>query len=121
MLKDLDKQKATVLKNIPARILNDAADRIGPYVMHIINLSIQHGKEPQELKHARVVPSYKKGSKVEQGNYRPVSTMSVLSKVLERALHDQILKYSTLMTITLYLSFSPVLGNPILPTLVYYS
>ncbi|CAB1326088.1 unnamed protein product, partial [Coregonus sp. 'balchen'] len=44
ILKDLEKQKATGLNNIPARFLSDAADRIGPYVTHIINLSIQHGK-----------------------------------------------------------------------------
>lgn len=36
---------------------------------------------------------YKKGTKIEQSNYRPVSILSVLIKILERVVHEQIFKY----------------------------
>ena len=37
-----------------------------------------------------VIPLYKKNSKLEPGNYRPVSILSTLSKILERAVHIQL-------------------------------
>ena len=40
---------------------------------------------PDEMKTARVIPLYKKNSKLEPDNYRPVFILSILSKILERA------------------------------------
>ena len=45
------------------------------------------------FKQAQVTPLFKKGSKLDVGNYRPVSVLSVLSKILERAVHDQLSGY----------------------------
>ena len=45
---------------------------------------------PSGFKKARVLPLYKKGSRLDPGNYRPVSILSVLSKILERAVNDQL-------------------------------
>ena len=42
------------------------------------------------MKTARVIPLYKKNSKLELGNYRPVSILSTLSKILERAVYIQL-------------------------------
>ena len=41
------------------------------------------------------MPLFKKGSKLQPGNYRPVSILSVLSKILERAVHIQFTEYLT--------------------------
>lgn len=60
---------------------------------HILNLSIITGIVPDDLKSARVVPFYKKNNKTEPGNYRPVSILSVVSKVLERIIYDQVERY----------------------------
>jgi hypothetical protein len=57
---------------------------------HIINLSIIQGVVPDDLKLARVVPLFKKNDKTDVGNYRPVSILSVISKVLERIIYDQV-------------------------------
>jgi len=83
-LRSIDRYNATGLDNIPARFVNDAAEQISPSITHIGNISIQQGKEPQDLKFAKVTPLYKKGSKTDSGNYRPVSVLSIISKVLER-------------------------------------
>ena len=62
-------------------------------ITHIINLSITNETVPTAFKDAKVVPLFKKGSRLEAGNYRPVSILNVLSKVLERAVHTQLSEY----------------------------
>ena len=93
MLKGLNSTKATGLDNIPARFVNDAADNISTPLTHMIHLSLHHGKVPDDLKYARVVPLYKKNSKTDVGNYRPVSILNVISKYFERVVHDQLYDY----------------------------
>ena len=82
--------KATGLDNIPARFVCDAADQIAPCIAHITNLSFHQCKLPSDLKQARVVPLYKKASKTEPGNYRPVSILCIISKIIERVVYNQI-------------------------------
>ena len=53
-------------------------------------MSIVENKVPEELKSAKVVPLYKKGNKSEVGNFRPVSILSIVSKILERAVYSQL-------------------------------
>lgn len=55
--------------------------------------SISTGRFPNELKLARVVPFFKKGSKLDRENYRPVSILSTLSKVIEIIIYEQINNY----------------------------
>ena len=92
-LLSLNPKKAVGLDDISSLFLRDGADSIIDPVKHIINLSITAELVPVGFKQARVLPLYKKGSKVEAGNYRPVSVLSVLSKVLERAVHKQLGEY----------------------------
>ena len=56
-------------------------------------LSIIQRVVPDDLKTARVVPLFKKNDKTEVGNYRPVSILSIVSKVLERVVYDQMEEY----------------------------
>ena len=50
-------------------------------------------KFPTEWKKAKVIPLHKKEDILEPKNYRPVSILSPLSKVLERVIHDQLYHY----------------------------
>ena len=60
---------------------------------HIINLSLHSSQILEDMKNARVVPLYKKQSKTEPGNYRPVSILSVTSKILKRIVYNQLEHY----------------------------
>ena len=60
---------------------------------HIINLSVIQGCVPDGLKSARVIPLFKKNDKTEVGNYRPVSILNVISKILERVIYFQLDDY----------------------------
>ena len=56
----------------------------------IINTSFTEGVFPEVWKEGIVTPVLKKGNPMEKSNYRPVSCLSVMSKVLERVACDQI-------------------------------
>ena len=59
----------------------------------IINLSLITESVPAAFKEARVVPSFKKGPKLDPSNHRPFSILSVLSKLLEPAVNVQLSEY----------------------------
>ena len=48
---------------------------------------------PTEWKSARVIPLFKKGKKDDMDDYRPISILPMVSKVLERVVHIQLVKY----------------------------
>ena len=92
-LSAMQPHKATGHDNIPSKFLRDAASAIAPCITHIVNLSIAQGVVPQDFKLAKVTALHKKGSKLDPGNYRPVSIISSISKVVERIVCEQIEKY----------------------------
>ena len=59
----------------------------------MFNKSIELGELPQEWKVSAVNPIPKGKEKDKPGNYRPISLLSILSKVLERHIHKLILKH----------------------------
>ena len=50
----------------------------------ILNLSIQNGSFPDCLKKAKVTPIYKRGSKTDVNNFRPISVLPILNSIYER-------------------------------------
>ena len=58
-----------------------------------MNESLKSGTFPQVLKAARVVPIYKAGKKSIRENYRPISVLSVLSKIFERVVHERLYNF----------------------------
>jgi len=59
----------------------------------IFNSSLENGIFPDIWKLARVTPILKSGVKKDVNNYRPISVISVFSRILERIVHDQILNF----------------------------
>ena len=92
-LKCLKLKKATGLDGLPARLLKDSAFVIADCVTHLINLSIKSGVVPSEWKQAKVVPLFKSGNKDDLDNYRPISILPILSKILEKAVFHQLHSY----------------------------
>ena len=69
---------------IAVRSLKDSLPVIALYLTIVINMSIVTGVFPFEWKHAIVCPSFKQGDPEDPSNYRPISLLSVLSKILEK-------------------------------------
>ena len=80
----LDSTKATGPDEIPSRLLKDTAWQIAPSLTQIFNKSLCLGEIPDEWKLANIVPIHKKGDKSQVENYRPISPLSIVSKVLKR-------------------------------------
>ena len=92
-LNNLSTNKATGLDDITSRFVRDSASVIACPLTHVINLSIIQGVVSDDLKSAMVVPLFKKNDKTEVGNYRPVSILSIIFKVFERVVYDQVEAY----------------------------
>ena len=56
-------------------------------------MSVSNGLFPNVLKLARVIPIFKKGNKNDTSNYRPISTISVFSKIFEYLMCNRLKKY----------------------------
>ena len=89
----LNAQKSTGIDKISPIFLKDGANEIKGAITFIINLSIDTNSVPDEMKFAKVKPLFKKGSRLDAGNYRPVSILPIVSKILERAVYNQIVGY----------------------------
>lgn len=66
---------------------------LAPVITHLVNLMIKQAKIPHILKTSCITPLYKKGKKDVLGNYRPVGSMPVVEKVLEKFINSQTKKY----------------------------
>ena len=95
LLIDLPSDKATGLDQIPVKLLKICGPVISNSFAHIFNKSLESGRFPSEMKHARVVSIFKKGNREDPGNYRPISILPVASKLLERIVHTQVTKFLT--------------------------
>ena len=90
VLEALDVTKATGSDGIPARLLKETAEVIAPSLCCLFNKSLNTGTLPDEWKLANVVPVHKKGNAEYTENYRPISLLPIVSKVLERCVLNNI-------------------------------
>ena len=90
---NLDKKKASGPDAIHNRLLIAAVDKISDPLTSLFNRSLQEGHFPTQWKHAHVTPIHKKGSKELCNNYRPISLLSCLGKVLERCVHKHVISF----------------------------
>ena len=84
----IDKKPTIVIKNLPENFLCALS--------HVFNRSMAEGIFPKKFKHAKVIPIYKrKGRRSSQENYRPVSLLNNLSKVLEKLVYKRLISFLT--------------------------
>ena len=81
--------KAAGHDKIPVKLVKDAADILSKPLAAIFNSSLESGVFPNIWKIARVTSVFKTGSKTDLNNYRPISILSVFSKLIEKIAHDQ--------------------------------
>jgi len=92
-LSRINVSKAPGPDNIPTKILKDYAPLIVDSITTLFNKSLTQGKLPPSWKHANVIPLHKKGSKSQATNYRPISLLPIISKILERCLYNKIIDF----------------------------
>ena len=83
--------KQCSLDPLPTWLMKDCVSVLAPCVTSIINASLRTGYFSLEWRKAIVLPLLKKSGlgEITPGNYRPVSNVTFLSKVVERIVHRQ--------------------------------
>ena len=75
------------------RFIRDVGSFIVTPLVHIINRSFQTGIVPSKIKVAKVKPLFKGGEKDLATNYRPISMLSVITKIMEGAMYKRVQSY----------------------------
>ena len=89
LLQDLDENKAAGLDNVSNKFLKDGTIVLAKPISQICNSSIKYSIFPSDCKIAKLKPLFKKGSKTDPKNYRPISVLPLVSKKIEKVIHDQ--------------------------------
>ena len=92
-LKSLDVNKSFGPDLIPPRVLKEGYNELSYVITNLYNKSINSGILPKDWKRATVTAIFKKGSKSEPGNYRPVSLTCILCKILESFIKEKIMNH----------------------------
>lgn len=94
LIKQLDSRKATGPDGIPVSFIKNHHGFFASLLMDTFNEIIVTGQFPDCLKIARVTPVFKSGDPKDMNNYRPISTLSIIDKVLEKLLVCRIMEFS---------------------------
>ncbi|CAB4018504.1 Hypothetical predicted protein [Paramuricea clavata] len=89
-LNQLNSRKSPGLDGISVKLLKDTSDVIAQPLANIFNLSLQTAIFPDEWKIAKVSPVFKEGNKTDCGKYRPISVISVVAKLFEGLVYNQL-------------------------------
>ncbi|XP_065662797.1 uncharacterized protein LOC136085422 [Hydra vulgaris] len=92
-LKGLNPNKSTCADNISPKVLKECAAQTTYLLTLLYNKALFKGSTRTVWKQSHVTPLFKKGSRLDADNYRPVSITSVPCKVMEKIIWEQITKY----------------------------
>ncbi|KAK3855374.1 hypothetical protein Pcinc_038223 [Petrolisthes cinctipes] len=94
-LKKLDGRKATGPDGVSPLILKECTDVLFKPITDIFLTSLETGSIPSDWRRANITPIHKKNNKMEPLNYRPVSLTSVVSKLLESIIREELVGHLT--------------------------
>lgn len=81
------------LYKLSTKVLIEIKPTLCKIFEYIFNLCINHGYFPEELKIGCITPVFKKGDKLNVENYRPICSLSPLSKIFERIIYDKMIGF----------------------------
>lgn len=93
IVKELRINSAPGCDNITVRDVQNLGEYIIPILVRLINETIQRGVFPTELKMSKITPLFKSGDRKCMNNYRPISVVSVFSKILEKLIKKRMLSF----------------------------
>ena len=78
---------------MPVRVFKSLRFYFAYPLTKLINTSFINGIFPSNMKIARLTPVFKKGDKFDPNNYRPISSLPFISKIIERCVSNRILSF----------------------------
>lgn len=93
IVKSLNNSRSKSFDSIPVRVIKENVSTLAPILGHLINSIFETGVFPNDLKRSVVIPIFKNGSKTCITNYRPISILPTLAKIVEKIMKQQIVEY----------------------------
>ena len=93
MIDNLDDKKSPGPNGIPVSLLKKFKGFFSFWLAKLINLCFETGVFPDLLKFAKITPLHKKESKLDFHNYRPISLLSIYSKIFEKLIYFRVYAY----------------------------
>ncbi|KAJ3645915.1 hypothetical protein Zmor_023534 [Zophobas morio] len=96
-LHKLDTTKSPGPDGISAKILKECGSSLARPLCMLMKQSFRSGRLPNDWKTATITPVFKKGDKFNAANYRPISLTSVVVKLIECIIYDQLVAFLTVI------------------------
>ena len=90
VIKELSNSKSTGPASVPSKFLKLFQTALSKPISLIENLSFSTGSFPDNIKVANVIPIFKKEDRTLWNNYRPISLLSNISKIIEKLIHARL-------------------------------
>jgi len=87
------KNNGNKVNTISTTVLVESKHIITPVICHLINLFVQQGYFPEKLKKGCITPIFKAGDRKKVNNYRPVCSLSPLSKIIEKVINNRMVDF----------------------------
>ena len=105
IISSLDSHKSSGPNSIPVKILKLLKNDISQQLSDIFNMSFSTGQFPSVLKIAKVIPVHKKQSRVDYTNYRPISLLSNIEKIIEKLMYKRLSNFLDINNLIYSLQF----------------
>ena len=92
-IKEMKENNIFCPNSIRTKILKVHSKTLSKPLAELINLSLNQGKFPTILKIAKVIPIHKRGDKSECDNYRPISLISSIRKLIEKTVRERLYSF----------------------------
>ena len=93
VISTLNPRKGSGPNGLPTKILLMFKELISIPLSIIFNISQSTGTFPELLKLSKTIPVFKKGSKMDVSNYRPISLLSNINKIFEKLMYARVYKF----------------------------
>ena len=93
LCKALHERKATGHNGLPATVLKRCADTLAPSLALLFNKSLSSGIVPSKFKMANIFPFFKGYDVTVASNYRPVSLLPIVSRLLEKFVQQRLMSF----------------------------
>ena len=101
----LNPSKSVGPNSIPIKLLKIVGCSISPLLALLMNHSFQSGIYPDTFKIAKVISLFKKGNPELPSNYRPISLLSIFSKIFEKLMYKRLYSFLEVHNILYSLKF----------------
>lgn len=93
IIQNLKNKRSHGIDELPPSLIRQCADELAVPFCVLINQSFDEGTFPDQLKKAIIKPLFKKNSKTDPNNYRPIALLPTASKIFEKAMCDRVYSF----------------------------